>query len=109
MDPSWESELNRMVHKELNLEERYPEVADHAAPDGGDVINCLNVSSQLRLAVYLLAGITIQEYRHTVLSNNVISPESMDSLGYILTGQDRLFSRLNQLFPVSFGLPEAAL
>ncbi|KEI72347.1 3-hydroxyacyl-CoA dehydrogenase NAD-binding domain-containing protein [Endozoicomonas elysicola] len=106
MSPHWESELNRMVNKELNLEERYPEVAGHTAPDGGDIIHYLNVSSQLRMAVYLLAGITIQEYRHTVLRNSVISPESMDHLLNILTGQDRLFSRLNQLFPVSFGLPE---
>ncbi len=109
MDPHWESDVHRMVHKELNLEERYPEVADHAVPDGSDVIDYLNVSSQLRLAVYLLAGITIKEYRHTVVRNNVISPESMDRLVNILTGQDRLFSSLNQWFPVSFGLTEVAL
>ena len=109
MNPHWESDFNRTLHKELNLEEQYPMVAGNTAPDGGDLINNLYISSQLRLAVYLLAAITIQEYRHTVLRNNVISPESMDRLGYILTGQDRLFSRLNQWFPVSFGLPEVAL
>ena len=101
MNPHWESDFNRTLHKELNLEERYPMVAGNTAPDGGDLINYLYVSSQLRLAVYLLAGITIQEYRHTVVRNNVISPESMDRLVNILTGQDRLFSRLNQLIPES--------
>lgn len=50
-------EVNELLHGELKLEKRYSKLADQATPESSDVINFLNLSTEIRLAVYIVASV----------------------------------------------------
>ena len=94
----WDKQTRQFVKNELKLPERYPEKNEQHESRGVLLERYVESSPELRLAIYLLVSVTVQEYQHTVLANKVLSADSMDRLVAILTGQSRLFSRLNQYF-----------
>ncbi|MGB1271686.1 MAG: 3-hydroxyacyl-CoA dehydrogenase family protein [Endozoicomonas sp.] len=97
----WRSFTDKLITDVLRLKERFPV---DSIPTDIQVMEYLEQSPELKFTMFLIASVTVKEYRHTVIENEVIAPETMKTLLSKLDINEHLFEEMNNHFPDSSGI-----
>ena len=92
-DEGWQEKTKQLV-KELLASARHLSSREKDKA----LLQWFDDDEQLQYATFLVAAVTLQEYRHTILENKVLSVEDADALLGILTGQSYFLSRMEKVF-----------